>query len=432
MLKVEDIISKKAKVSIIGLGYVGLPIAVSFAKKVEVIGFDTNASKVDLYKKGIDPTKEVGDEELSKSTVFFTSHPADLKEARFHIIAVPTPINQDNTPDLSILESATRLLGQNMCKGSIAVFESTVYPGVTEDICVPILEKESGLVCGKDFWVGFSPERINPGDKENRLETIVKVVSGIDEPSLDVIAKTYEIIVEAGVHRASSIKVAEASKVIENAQRDINIAFMNELSVIFKLLGVDTLEVLEAAGTKWNFLKFVPGLVGGHCIAVDPYYLTHMANRLGYHPQVILSGRRINDNMGRFVAENTVKQMIAHGKNIQTAKVAIFGLTFKENCPDTRNSGAISIINELNDYGITPLIYDPIADKVDTKEHYGIDIVDEAQVTDLDCVIFAVGHTEFKTIELGKFLKKDALLVDVKSIFDRSFIAEKGYKHWRL
>ena len=363
----EKLVKKEEKLSLVGLGYVGMPIAVAFAKKIDVIGFDLNAHKIEQYKNGIDPTREVGDEAISKTTVNFTAEPSKLKEAKFHIVAVPTPVNDDHTPDLTPVEGASRILGQNLTKGSIVVFESTVYPGVTEDVCVPILEKESGLKCGVDFKIGYSPERINPGDKVHRLETIKKIVSGMDEETLDCVAKVYELVVDAGVHRAESIRVAEAAKVIENSQRDINIAFMNELSIIFNKMGIDTKSVLEAAGTKWNFLKFYPGLVGGHCIGVDPYYLTYKAEMLGYHSQIILSGRRINDDMGKYVAENCVKNLIASDKSVKNAKVAILGFTFKENCPDTRNTKVIDIVNELEEYGITPIIADPCADADEAK-----------------------------------------------------------------
>src|SRR5690554_4856161 len=359
----SDIISKKEKISLIGLGYVGMPIAVAFAKKVDVIGFDVNEMKIQLYKSGIDPTKEVGDEEIKKTTVDFTSDPTRLREAKFHIVAVPTPIREDKVPDLRPVESASKILGQNLTKGSIVVYESTVYPGVTEDICIPILEKESGLKCGVDFKVGYSPERINPGDKVHRLETIVKIVSGMDEESLDTIAKVYELVVDAGVFRAKSIKVAEAAKVIENSQRDINIAFMNELSIIFNKLNIDTLSVLEAASTKWNFLRFYPGLVGGHCIGIDPYYLTYKAKQVGYHSQIILAGRKINDNMGKYVAENLIKCLIKADVSVKHANVAILGFTFKENCPDTRNTRVIDIVKELRDYEIEPIMVDPVADQ---------------------------------------------------------------------
>ncbi|MDE5873257.1 MAG: nucleotide sugar dehydrogenase, partial [Lachnospiraceae bacterium] len=367
----ERLVTQREQLSLIGLGYVGMPIAVEFAKRgVKVIGFDLNASKIDTYKAGIDPTKEVGDDVIKNTTVEFTSDERDLRRAKFHIVAVPTPVNDDHTPDLFPIEGASRILGKNLTKGSVVVFESTVYPGVTEDICVPILERESGLKCGIDFKVGYSPERINPGDKVHRLSTITKIVSGMDDETLDTIAKVYEIVVDAGVHRADNIKVAEAAKVIENSQRDINIAFMNELSMIFNKMGIDMKAVLEAAGTKWNFLKFYPGLVGGHCIGIDPYYLTYKAEKLGYHSQIILSARRINDDMGKYVAENVVKNLIAADKAVKGARVAILGFTFKENCPDTRNTKVIDIVKELKEYGIDPVIADPVADSDEAKRLY--------------------------------------------------------------
>ncbi len=433
----EKILKKEEKISLIGLGYVGLPIAVAFANRgVSVIGYDFNEEKIEKYKVGIDPTKEVGDEELSKSEVFFTSNPQDLRQAKFHIVAVPTPITEDKVPDLTAVKSASKTLGQNLTKGSIVVFESTVYPGVTEEICLPILEKESGLKSGIDFKIGYSPERINPGDKVNRLETIVKVVSGEDEESLDAIAKVYEIVVDAGVYKAESIKVAEAAKVIENSQRDINIAFMNELSIIFNRMGIDTQAVLKAASTKWNFLRFTPGLVGGHCIGVDPYYLTYRAQQFGYTSQVILSGRKINDGMGKYVAENLVKKIILAGKNVKDSKVAILGFTFKENCPDTRNTRVIDIIDELKEYGIKPMIADPQADKKEAFDHYGIEFVDLKDIKDMDAVVIAVAHKEFvgKTAEeLSSLFKKDGkVLFDIKGILNRKDFEDAGYDYWRL
>ena len=435
----EKILAKEEKISLVGLGYVGMPIAVAFAKKVDVIGYDLNAKKIELYKSGIDPTLEVGDEAIKNTTVEFTSDEAKLREAKFHIVAVPTPVNDDHTPDLSPVEGASRILGRNLTKGSVVVFESTVYPGVTEDVCVPILEAESGLKCGVDFKIGYSPERINPGDKVHRLETIVKIVSGMDAETLDVVAKVYELVVEAGVHRAESIKVAEAAKVIENSQRDINIAFMNELSIIFNKMGIDTKAVLEAAGTKWNFLKFFPGLVGGHCIGVDPYYLTYKAEQIGYHSQVILAGRRINDDMGKYVAENVVKKLITAGKNVKDAKVAILGFTFKENCPDTRNTRVIDIMNELGEYGIVPVVADPVADAEEGKQHYGIEFVDINTVKDMDAVIIAVGHTEFMNFSMSDidsmFANGDnsgKVIVDVKGVLDRKTYSDAGYQYWRL
>ncbi len=435
----EKIFVKEEKISLVGLGYVGMPIAVAFAKKVDVIGYDLNAKKIELYKSGIDPTLEVGDEAIKNTTVEFTSDETKLREAKFHIVAVPTPVNDDHTPDLTPVEGASRILGRNLTKGSIVVFESTVYPGVTEDVCVPILEKESGLKCGVDFKIGYSPERINPGDKVHRLETIVKIVSGMDEETLDVVAKVYELVVEAGVHRAESIKVAEAAKVIENSQRDINIAFMNELSIIFNKMGIDTKAVLEAAGTKWNFLKFFPGLVGGHCIGVDPYYLTYKAEQIGYHSQVILAGRRINDDMGKYVAENVVKKLISAGKNVRDAKVAILGFTFKENCPDTRNTRVIDIMNELGEYGIAPVVADPVADTDEGRQHYGIEFVDINTVKNMDAVIIAVGHSEFMNFTMNDINAMFAdgdnsgkVLVDVKGVLDRKTYTEAGYQYWRL
>lgn len=434
----EKIVSGEEKISLVGLGYVGMPIAVAFARKVKVIGFDLNKKKIELYRSGIDPTREVGDDVIRETTVEFTADPAKLKEAKFHIVAVPTPVNDDHTPDLSPVEGASRLLGQNLAKGSIVVFESTVYPGVTEEICVPILEKESGLKCGVDFKIGYSPERINPGDKVHRLETITKIVSGMDEETLDEVAKVYELVVEAGVHRAESIKVAEAAKVIENSQRDINIAFMNELSIIFNKMGIDTKAVLEAAGTKWNFLKFFPGLVGGHCIGVDPYYLTYKAEQLGYHSQIILSGRRINDDMGKYVAESVVKNMIKAELPVNKAKVAILGFTFKENCPDTRNTKVIDIYEELKEYGITAMVVDPTADAEEAEHLYGITFAKMEEVKDMDAVIIAVAHDEFLNLtkeQISGFFNSDnktKVLADIKGLLDRKEYSEEGFSYWRL
>ena len=435
----EKILKGEEKISLVGLGYVGMPIAVAFAKKVEVVGFDLNAKKIELYKSGVDPTNEVGDEVIKNTTVEFTSDETKLREAKFHIVAVPTPVNDDHTPDLTPVEGASRIVGRNLTKGSIVVYESTVYPGVTEDVCIPILEKESGLKCGVDFKIGYSPERINPGDKVHRLETIVKIVSGMDEESLEEIAKVYELVVEAGVHRAESIKVAEAAKVIENSQRDINIAFMNELSIIFNKMGIDTQSVLKAAGTKWNFLKFFPGLVGGHCIGVDPYYLTYKAEQLGYHSQIILSGRRINDDMGKYVAESVVKNLIKADVAIKKARVAILGFTFKENCPDTRNTKIVDIFNELKEYGITAQIADPTADKDEAKHLYGVEFVDIDSISDCDAIILAVAHDEFKTLTPADFDKMfksgdngNKVLADIKGLLDRKEYENLGYNYWRL
>ena len=430
----DEIVNKKEKISLIGLGYVGMPIAVAFAKKAEVIGFDLNSDKIALYKKGIDPTKEVGDDEIRNSTVDFTDKPEKLREAKFHIVAVPTPVNADKTPDLTPVESACRLLGKNLVRGSVVVFESTVYPGVTEEVCMPILEKESGLKCGTDFKIGYSPERINPGDKEHRLENIVKIVSGMDEETLDIVAHIYELVALAGVHRAPSIKVAEAAKVIENSQRDINIAFMNELSIIFGKLGIDTKSVLEAAATKWNFIKFTPGLVGGHCIGVDPYYLTYKAEKIGYHSQVILAGRKINDDMGRYVAENTVKKLVQHNVNPGKARVGVLGFTFKEDCPDSRNTKVWDVANELTEYGVIPVVYDPIADREEAKRIYGIEFSEIDELCDLDAVIIAVGHKEIKQLGIDKIgsMLKNKIIIDVKGILDKKEAEDKGFAYWRL
>ena len=432
----EELTMRKAALSLVGLGYVGMPIAVAFSKKVKVIGYDLNEKKIELYRSGIDPTNEAGSEAIKNCAVEFTTDETKLREAKFHIVAVPTPVNDDHTPDLTPVEGASRILGHNLTKGSIVVYESTVYPGVTEEVCVPILERESGLKCGVDFKIGYSPERINPGDKVHRLETITKIVSGMDAETLDEIAKTYELVVEAGVHRAPSIKVAEAAKVIENSQRDINIAFMNELSIIFNKMGIDTKSVLEAAGTKWNFLNFRPGLVGGHCIGVDPYYLTYKAEMLGYHSQVILAGRRINDDMGKYVAESCVKNLIKAECPIKNAKVAILGFTFKENCPDTRNSKVFDIVQELREYGIEPMIADPQADAAEAERLYGVTFCDMASIRDVDAVILAVAHTQFAALTVADLDKLYGsgrkVLVDVKGILDRGAYENAGYLYWRL
>ncbi|MBQ1820391.1 MAG: nucleotide sugar dehydrogenase [Clostridia bacterium] len=432
----EKLVKKEEKLSLVGLGYVGMPIAVAFARKINVIGFDLNEEKIEMYQNGIDPTHEVGNEIISRTAVEFTADETKLREAKFHIVAVPTPVNDDHTPDLIPVEGASRILGRNLTKGSVVVFESTVYPGVTEDVCVPILERESGLKCGVDFKIGYSPERINPGDKVHRLETITKIVSGMDEETLDCVAKVYELVVDAGVHRAESIKVAEAAKVIENSQRDINIAFMNELSIIFNKMGIDTKSVLEAAGTKWNFLKFYPGLVGGHCIGVDPYYLTYKAEMLGYHSQIILSGRRINDDMGKYVAENCVKNLIAADKSVRGAKVAILGFTFKENCPDTRNTKIIDIVNELREYGIQPVIADPQADADEAKRLYGVEFVEIDAIRGMDAVILAVAHTEFSSFTMDRvdafYGSGKKVLLDLKGLLNRREYETAGYRYWRL
>ena len=432
----ERLVEKKEKLALVGLGYVGMPIAVAFARKIDVIGFDLNAQKIELYKSGIDPTHEVGNDAIARTTVDFTADETRLREAKFHIVAVPTPVDNDHMPDLTPVESASHIVGRNLTPGSVIVYESTVYPGVTEDVCVPILEQESGLKCGVDFKVGYSPERINPGDKVHRLETITKIVSGMDEETLDCVAHVYELVVEAGVYRAESIKVAEAAKVIENSQRDINIAFMNELSIMFNRMGIDTKSVLEAAGTKWNFLKFYPGLVGGHCIGVDPYYLTYKAESLGYHSQIILAGRRVNNDMGKYVAENCVKNLIAADKAVKGARVAILGFTFKENCPDTRNTRVIDIVHELAEYGITPVVADPQADADEARRLYGVEFVDMSAIRDMDAIILAVAHDDFRKLSMADidalFGKGRKVLLDIKGIMDRKAFLDAGYSYWRL
>ena len=434
----EKLLNGEEQLSLVGLGYVGMPIAVAYAKKIKVVGFDSNEVKIDLYRRGIDPTKEVGDEAIRDTKVQFTANPEELSKCKFHIVAVPTPVHPDHTPDLSPVEGASHTLGKYLTRGSIVVYESTVYPGVTEDICKPILEQESGLKCGVDFKIGYSPERINPGDKVHRLETITKIVSGMDEETLDEVAKVYSLVALAGVYRAQSIKVAEAAKVIENSQRDINIAFMNELSMIFHKMGIDTKSVLEAAGTKWNFLKFFPGLVGGHCIGVDPYYLTYQAERMGYHSQIILSGRRINDDMGAYIANCLVKNLIAADIPVKEAKVAILGFTFKENCPDTRNTKVIDIYHELQEYGITPLVVDPQADAEEANRLYGITFRQLSDIKEMDAVIVAVSHREFlswKKEDLDAFFAKNGktkVLMDLKGMYQMQDYPSPEYSYWRL
>lgn len=435
----ERILNKQEKISIIGLGYVGMPLAIAFAKIAQVIGYDINPEKIKLYKSGIDPTNEVGSKKIKETTVEFTSNESKLKEAKFHIITVPTPINSDKTPNLAPVESASRIIGRNLTKGSIVVYESTVYPGVTEDICIPILKKVSGLECGKDFTVGYSPERINPSDKVNTLENIVKVVSAINEKSLEEIAKIYELIIKAGVHKVSSIKVAEAAKVVENSQRDINIAFMNELAMVFDRMDIDTKEVIDAMNTKWNALKFYPGLVGGHCIGVDPYYFIYEAEKLGYHSQIILSGRKINDGMGAFIAEKIIKKLVLANKVVKQSKVAILGITFKENTPDTRNSKVIDVIYTLRQYGIEPIIVDPIADAKEAKKEYSIELIQIDDLKDIDCLVLAVAHDKFKNLSwskinslFGNLKNNERVIIDIKSILDKKFIEKQGYIYWRL
>lgn len=431
---------KKEKLSLVGLGYVGMPIAVAFAKKgLDVIGFDLNKEKISLYKSGIDPTHEVGDEVIKNSTVEFTYDENKLREAKFHIVAVPTPVNLDHTPDLTPVIGASTILGRNLTEGSIVVYESTVYPGVTEDVCIPILEKESGLKCGIDFKVGYSPERINPGDKVHRLENIHKIVSGMDKESLEEIKNVYDLVIEVGTYPVSSIKTAEAVKVVENSQRDINIAFMNELAMVFDRMGIDTNEVVDGMNTKWNALGFRPGLVGGHCIGVDPYYFTYEAEKLGYHSQIILSGRKVNDGMGAFVADATIKELIKAGKAPKNCKVAIFGLTFKENCPDTRNSKVEDIIKRLEEFDVKPLVIDPWASERDAMKEYGVALVKLEDIKDVDCIILAVAHNEFRELSLNKLklLFKESnddekVLIDVKGLHSIKELKESGMKYWRL
>jgi len=437
----EKLIAKKEKLSLVGLGYVGMPIAVAFANKgIDVIGFDLNAKKIELYKNGIDPTNEVGDEAIKATTVDFTADETKLREAKFHIVAVPTPVNTDHTPDLTPVIGASEILGRNLTKGSIVVYESTVYPGVTEDVCIPILERESGLKCGEDFKIGYSPERINPGDKVHRLENIHKIVSGMDEESLSIIKAVYDIVIEVGTYPVSTIKTAEAVKVVENSQRDINIAFMNELAMVFDRMGIDTNEVVDGMNTKWNALGFRPGLVGGHCIGVDPYYFTYEAEKLGYHSQIILNGRIVNDGMGKYVADAAVKQMIQAGQAPKNSKVVILGLTFKENCPDTRNSKVDDIIKSLNEYGIKPIVVDPWASERDAMNEYGVTLTKIEDVTAADCIIVAVAHNEFKALNLEdiKAMFKTELaddqkvLIDVKGLYEVKDLKASGLSYWRL
>lgn len=424
----------EGKLVVVGLGYVGLPLAVSFAKKVPVIGFDYNSKKIELYKEGIDVTNEVGNAALKQTTMEFTANPERIKEGDFIVVAVPTPIDEHNNPDLTPVVGASTFVGKYLKKGAIVVYESTVYPGVTEDICVPILEKESGLKCGQDFKIAYSPERINPGDKVHRFETIKKIVSGMDDETLEKVAETYSMVVTAGVYKASSIKVAEAAKVIENSQRDINIAFVNELSKIFSKMGIDTNEVLDAAGSKWNFLNFRPGLVGGHCIGVDPYYLTFKAEEIGYRPEVILSGRRINDSMGKYIAENIVKELIKKDISVKGSKVLIKGITFKENVPDIRNSKVIDIIRELKEYGVEVLLEDVYAEEEEVKREYKLELSNNN--TDVDAIVFAVAHNEYKNTsakEMKETLKENRnLIFDIKAIFNKEELEKEGLSVWRL
>lgn len=435
----EKIVNREEKIALVGLGYVGMPIAVAFARKVNVIGYDLNAEKIKLYKNGVDPTNEVGNDGIKNTTVEFTADETKIREAKFIIVAVPTPVNTDHTPDLTPVIGASKIVGRNLTKGAIVVYESTVYPGCTEDVCIPILEKESGMKCGVDFKVGYSPERINPGDKIHRLENIHKIVSGMDEESLNEIKSIYDLVIEVGTHPVSNIKTAEAVKVVENSQRDINIAFMNELAMVFDRMGIDTNEVVDGMNTKWNALGFRPGLVGGHCIGVDPYYFTYEAEKLGYHSQIILNGRIVNDSMGAYIADAAVKQMIAAGQAPKMSKVVILGLTFKENCPDTRNSKVNDIIKQLKLYGIKPIVVDPWANERDAFKEYGVELKTLDDVQNADCVIVAVAHNEFRKLGLekikGLFRKcpdEEKVLIDVKGLYKIEDLKESKMKFWRL
>lgn len=436
----EKIRRGDAAISVVGLGYVGMPLAVAFAGKgIRVIGYDLNRQRIEMYRSGIDPTHEVGDAAVHDTSVEFTAEEERLREASFHIVAVPTPINQDHTPDLTPVEGASATVGRNLTPGSIVVYESTVYPGVTEDVCVPILERESGLKCGVDFKVGYSPERINPGDPVHRLENIRKIVSGMDAETLEEIKNIYDLVIEVGTYPVSSIKTAEAVKVVENSQRDINIAFMNELAMVFDRMGIDTAEVVAGMNTKWNALRFYPGLVGGHCIGVDPYYFTYEAEKLGYHSQIILAGRKVNDSMGAFVADATIKQLVLAGKKVRDAKVVILGVTFKEDCPDTRNSKVQDIIRRLGEYGVSPVLVDPQADPIGAKKECPTALVELSEVSGADCVILAVAHREFRAMSLADLdalfapmPNDEKVLIDIKSILNKNEIEAAGYRYWRL
>jgi len=438
MVTAEQIRQKEAKIAVVGLGYVGLPLAAAFGRLADVLGFDISARKIDELRRGFDATGELSAAELASTCIDYAAEPERLREASFFIVTVPTPIDSHKKPDLAPMVAASRMIGRNLLPGAIVVYESTVYPGVTEDVCVPILERESGLRCGVDFKVGYSPERINPGDKVHTVDKIVKVVSGQDAEALETVAQVYEMVVTAGVFRASSIKAAEAAKVIENTQRDLNIALMNELSIIFNRLEIPTHDVLEAAGTKWNFLKFTPGLVGGHCIGVDPYYLTYKAEEIGYHPQVILAGRRINDGMGKYVAEMTVKKLIQADKAVKGARVLVLGLTFKENVPDIRNTRVIDIVQELREYGVEVLVHDPMASREDAREEYGIELSGLEEISAVDAVVLAVAHSQYEDItpsELQRLCSNgagDGVVIDVKSSLNRRDIENLGMIYWSL
>lgn len=436
----DRIQTKKDFLAVVGLGYVGLPLAVAFAEKVKTLGFDINQEKINIYKKGIDLTREIGAEKIQNTTLEFTTDPTRLQEAKVIIVAVPTPINGDKTPNLTPVVEASRIIGQNLSKGSIVVFESTVYPGVTEDVCIPILEQESSLLCGKDFKVGYSPERINPGDKVHRLENIIKIVSGIDEETVENIAAVYELIIHAGVYKAPSIKVAEAAKLSENAQRDINIAFMNELAMIFDRMAINTKEVIDAMNTKWNALRFYPGLVGGHCIGIDPYYFIYQAEVLGYHSQIIAAGRKVNDSMATFIADNIIKKMIQFDKNVKKSNIYIMGITFKEDCPDMRNSKAVDVCKQLAVYGIKVKVVDPVVDKAEFTKELDSPLVEINDVCDADCLVFLVGHQQFKALsaadieKMFKQRKKQSthVLIDIKNIVEQKTIEDRGYSYWSL
>ena len=436
MVTFESLSERKDKIGVVGLGYVGLPLAIHMSKVFDVVGYDMNLTRVSELQSGIDRTREATKQELDAAMVQYTDNPEMLAQCRLIIVAVPTPIDAYKNPDLKPLIGASEAVGKHMTKGSCIAFESTVYPGATEEVCVPVLEKQSGMTFGSDFTVGYSPERINPGDKQHTFTTIVKVVSGSDNSTLDLLANVYGKVVKAGIHKASSIKVAEAAKVIENTQRDLNIALMNELSMIFDKIGIDTVEVLKAAGTKWNFLPFSPGLVGGHCIGVDPYYLTFKAESLNYRPEMILAGRRINDNMGKYVAEQTIKKLITSGKKVLGAKVGIFGLTFKENVPDLRNTKVTDIISELKEYGVEVQVHDPLADNTEAKKYYGIDLVSLEDMIDFDAVILAVVHNEYKDMGLSNIVGRCngtvPIMIDIKGGFDLSDEAKNKILYWRL
>lgn len=435
MVEFLELKNKVEKVSVIGLGYVGFPLLIELAKTYDTVGFDVSEEKVQSYKNGIDVTNEVGNELTIATSAHITTDETEIQKCKFHIVAVPTPINSDKTPNLTPIIEASKTVGRNLTKGSIVVFESTVYPGTTEEVCVPVLEEHSGLKFNKDFKIGYSPERINPGDKVNTLTKIVKIVSGSDEESLETISAVYDEILEAGVHKAPTIKVAEAAKVIENSQRDINIAFMNELSMVFNKMDINTNDVLEAAGTKWNFLDFKPGLVGGHCIGVDPYYFTYKAEQLGYHSQIILAGRKINDEMGRHVASNVIKQIIHSGQAVKGAKVGIFGFTFKENVGDVRNTKIIDIVDELKEYGVEVLVHDPLADVVDVRNQYGIELVEKEELKELTAVVLAVPHVAFADYSIDYFnelYKNSKVFIDLKGKYERADFESDGYLYWSL